>query len=65
MDEGKGGVTGSVPATEVDGEAQAPVPPSPDPICEDCESPLSEHTGAGASHPWNACRRFIPIGPKS
>ena len=38
--------------------------PSPDPLCEDCEAPMSEHTGPGGTSPWIGCKGFIPRGPK-
>ena len=41
-----------------------PTVSSPDPLCEDCESPMSEHTGPGGANPWTACKAYIPRGPK-
>lgn len=63
MDEGRGGPTSPVEG----GTAQAPATPSPPPddLCEDCWDPLSKHDGPNASNPWTACKRFIPLGPKS
>jgi len=46
--------------------AQAPAPsPTLDPLCEDCEDPLSKHDGPGGSNPWLACRHYVPKGPKN
>ena len=41
-----------------------------DPLCEDCKSPLSEHTSpvmkdgevVDLAHPYNSCKRYIPCG---
>lgn len=43
-------------------------PGNPDPLCEDCDEPLSAHTSpilrdgevVGLANPENSCRRFIP-----
>lgn len=53
-----------LPITEKAVGSPAPTTGSGDPICEDCQSHLSEHTGAGGANPWTACKVFMPEGPK-
>ncbi len=62
MDEGRGVLP--LPPERAASVSPASPSPTPDPICEECEDPLSRHDGPGGSNPWLACKHFVERGPK-